>query len=301
MQETLNATTDNSLTGEEFYARAFSRNRGLISEEEQARLRDAVVAVPGMGGMGGVHAATLARTGIGHFRLADFDQFDVHNINRQQGAKASTIGKDKVKVMRDYVQDINPTAEVKIFPEGINESNVDEFLSGADVMIDSLDVFAVHARRLLFQRAKAHGVPVISTGPVGFSVVMMVFSPDGMDYDTFFGLHDGMNEKEMALRFLAGIAGQGPHLKYMNVKGVNPGTGAAPSLGLACQMGGGIAATEAVSLILNRRKPRYVPWISQFDPYARYYKHRYRWWGAKNPLQRLRVAVLKRLMPNFAQ
>ena len=283
-----------------FYDRAFSRNRGLISEEEQQKLKNTRIAIPGMGGMGGVHAAALARTGIGKFTIADFDDFDVHNINRQHGAMASTVGKDKVLVMEKMIKDISSEVDIKVINEAIGHDNIDEFLEDADVMIDALEIFAMDARRLIFKRARELGIPVISIGPIGFGAVLFVFSPTGMDYDTFFGLEDGMSKNEMVLQFIAGIGAQGPHLKYMNMKGVNPSTGAAPSLGLACQIASGIAATEAMSLVLNKRKPKFVPWFAQYDTYSRTYKHHYRWWGAKNPLQRLRMMVLKRMIPILA-
>lgn len=283
-----------------FYNRAFSRNRGLISEGEQQKLKNTRIAIPGMGGMGGVHATALARTGIGKFTIADFDAFDVHNINRQHGAMASTVGKDKALVMEEMIKDINPGADVKVINEAINHNNVDAFLADVDIMIDALEVFAMDARRLIFKRAHELGIPVISIAPIGFSTVLFVFSPTGMDYDTFFGLKDGMTKNEMILRFMAGIAGQGPHLKYMDVKGVNPDTGAAPSLGLACQIGSGIAATEVMNLVLNKRKPKFVPWFAQYDTYSRTYKHRYRWWGARNPFHKMRMSILKRMIPALA-
>lgn len=285
---------------DDFYNRAFSRNRGLISEQEQQILKNTRIAIPGMGGMGGVHAAALARTGIGKFTIADFDEFEVHNINRQHGAMASTDGKDKALVMAEIIKDISPSAEVKVINEAVGHGNIDEFLADVDVVVDALDVFAMDARRLIFKRARELGIPVVSIGPIGFSAVIFVISPTGMDYDTFFGLEDGMSKDEMVLQFMAGIAGQGPHLKYMDVKGVDPGTGAAPSLGLACQIGSGIAATEVISLVLNKRKPKFIPWFAQYDTYSQTYKHRYRWWGAKNPLHRLRMKVLKRMIPALA-
>ncbi len=283
-----------------FYNRAFSRNRGLISEEEQQILKNTRIAIPGMGGMGGVHAAALARTGIGKFTIADFDDFDVHNINRQHGAMSSTVGKDKALVMEEMIKDISPQADIKVINKAIGHDNIDEFLADVDVMIDALEVFAMDARRLIFKRARELGIPVVSIGPIGFSTVLFVFSPTGMDYDTFFGLENGMSQNELILRFMVGIAGQGPHLKYMDVKGINPGTGAAPSLGLACQIGSGIAATEVMSLVLNKRKPKFVPWFAQYDTYSQTYKQRYRWWGAKNPLQRLRMKMLKLMIPALA-
>ena len=68
---------------ESYQSEAFSRNIGLLSPGEQLEISTARVAIPGLGGVGGLHAMTLARCGITKFHLADFDQFEVANINRQ--------------------------------------------------------------------------------------------------------------------------------------------------------------------------------------------------------------------------
>ena len=65
-------------------AEAFERNLGLISPEEQERLAKTTIAIAGCGGVGGVHAHTLARLGIGGFRLCDPDEFSLANFNRQR-------------------------------------------------------------------------------------------------------------------------------------------------------------------------------------------------------------------------
>ncbi len=280
-----------------FYQRAFSRNRGLISEEEQLALKAARVAIPGMGGMGGTHAATLARTGIGHYTVADFDEFDVHNINRQYGAMASTVGKPKASVMASIVKDINPDAQVTVFDTAIDEQNVDEFLADADLVIDALDIFAMAARRLIYRRAREKGLPVLFTAPIGFSAALFLFDPKGMDCDTFFGLNDNMSNNEMVLHFLAGIGGVGPHLKYMDVTQINPETGGAPSVGMACNIGAGMVATEVVNWILQRRTVKAIPWFMHFDPYARHFRQHFRWLGARNPVHQLRLKFLRKKVP----
>ncbi|MFW5425741.1 MAG: ThiF family adenylyltransferase [Methylophagaceae bacterium] len=281
-----------------FYDRAFSRNRGLISEEQQQKLKNTRVAIPGMGGMGGTHAATLARTGIGKFTIADFDEFGVHNINRQYGATVGTVDKDKAQVMANIINDINPGAEVTLINEAIGPDNADDFLADVDVMIDALDVFVMDARLLLYKKARELGIPVISAGPIGFSAVVNVFSPDGMSFEDFFGLEPNMSEKEILLSFFAGIP-MGPHMKYMDLKGVDPASGAAPSLGLACQMGAGMAATEVIRYVLGKGNMKAVPWFFQFDPYAQYYKQHYRWLGGRNPLFKLKKQIVKWKIPNL--
>jgi sulfur-carrier protein adenylyltransferase/sulfurtransferase len=76
---------------------AFARNIGLFSPGEQDRLAQARVAIPGMGGVGGVHLINLVRTGIGRFNLADFDRFEPVNVNRQFGAKVPSFGRPKLR------------------------------------------------------------------------------------------------------------------------------------------------------------------------------------------------------------
>ena len=67
------------------YDTAFSRNIGWVTSPEQAKLRGSRIAIAGLGGVGGAHLFTLARLGIANFNIADFDEFDVHNLNRQTG------------------------------------------------------------------------------------------------------------------------------------------------------------------------------------------------------------------------
>jgi len=103
------------------YARAFSRNIGWVTLDEQARLRAAKVAVAGLGGVGGAHLLTLARLGVGAFHISDFDRFEVHNMNRQVGAQMSTLGRPKAEVLAEMARDINPEAQVESFGDGVTK------------------------------------------------------------------------------------------------------------------------------------------------------------------------------------
>ncbi len=130
------------------YEEAFKRNRGLITEEEQEKLRNSRVAIAGMGGVGGVHLVTLARLGIGNFSIADPDIFELANFNRQFGATLSNLGQNKAEAMARVAIDINPKLDLRVFPDAIEQRNVDTFLSGASLFIDGLDFFAIEARRI---------------------------------------------------------------------------------------------------------------------------------------------------------
>ncbi|WP_457632516.1 ThiF family adenylyltransferase [Oceanithermus desulfurans] len=283
------------------YEAAFVRNLGLIGKAEQQRIREARVAIVGAGGMGSAHAITLARLGVGRFTLADPDVYEVQNFNRQVSATLASLGQNKAEATAAALRQINPEAEVQVIPARVSGENAAAFFEGADVVFDGLDVFAARARRLLFHAAQARGVPVVSAGPIGFGAVWFVWAPGAMPFDRFFGIGDGQGEAEQVLRFLAGIAGQGPQLKYMQTHRVDAETGAAPSVGLAVQIAAGAAAAEFVKFYLGRGARRPLPWLFHFDPYAHHFKRYRRVLGGRDPLFRLRLWVLKRLLPGVRE
>ena len=135
------------------YHEAFSRNIGWLSREEQEVLRTKRVAMAGMGGVGGDHAIRMARLGVGNFSISDLDVFEQANFNRQYGATMATVGEAKVDVMRNTLAAINPEADIRVFPEGINKDNAEAFLEGVDLYIDSLDFF--------YHRYQTHSVSTV--------------------------------------------------------------------------------------------------------------------------------------------
>ena len=143
------------------------------------------VAIPGMGGVGGVHLMTLARLGVGGFAIADADEFSVANFNRQYGANSNTVGSCKATTMADFAKSINPEVQLNVFTELVTKNNVDQFLSGVDILIDSVDFFSIDARRLNFREAKKRGIWAITAGPIGFSTAWLVFDPNGMSFDDY--------------------------------------------------------------------------------------------------------------------
>src|SRR5579863_10378634 len=159
------------------YETAFSRNLGWLTEWEQQALGAKRVAIAGMGGVGGFHLLTLARFGIGAFTIADRDVFELVNFNRQAGATLAAIGRPKVEVMAESALQINPELKMKCFGEGITEQNLDEFLAGADLVIDGLDFFVLPIRRELNARCRQLGIPVINAAPLGMSVGYLIFAP----------------------------------------------------------------------------------------------------------------------------
>ncbi len=272
----------------------YSRNRGLIDEVEQQLLATRCIAIPGLGGVGGIHTATFARLGIGRFHLADLDLFEEANFNRQFGASVDTVGRAKVEVMAEWVAKINPESEVVSFPEGIHAGNIDAFLDGVDLVVDGLDFFALDARRLLFREAAERGIYVITAGPIGFSCAMLVFDPRGTTFDDYFDIHDGQEVFDQRLRFALGLTPRATQLAYMDLGHVDLRSGKGPSLALATDLCAGMAATEAIRILLKRGRPPCAPRYFQFDPYCRIYKKGVMPWGNRNPIQRAKLWYLRR-------
>jgi molybdopterin/thiamine biosynthesis adenylyltransferase/nitroreductase len=245
---------------------AFARNIGLFSPGEQDRLAQARVAIPGMGGVGGVHLINLVRTGIGRFNLADFDRFEPVNVNRQFGARVPSFGRPKLEVMIEEAQGINPFLDITPFPAGLTADNMEAFLTGVDVVLDGLDFFQFEIRRNLFNTARSMGVPVITAGPLGFSSALLVFTPQGMGFDDYFDVGGDLPEEQKYLRFAMGLAPRPTHIGYMDLSRVDLKGGKGPSLNIACQLCSSLAATEAVRIILGKPGLRPVPCFMQFDP-----------------------------------
>ncbi len=275
------------------YDDAVSANRGLISSEEQRTLRGSTVAIPGLGGVGGAHLLTLTRLGVGRFAIADGDTFELRNFNRQVGATMHTIGASKTAVMADLAKAINPELAISTFPE-IDARNVDEFLRGCHVVIDGLDFFRIDARRLLFRRARELGIPVITCGPLGFGVALLVFMPDGPSFDDFLDLRDSMDEREQLLRFAVALAPAALHLPYVDFHYVNLAERRGPSSSIAINLCAAVAATEALAVLLKRRQPLAVPRYAQFDPYRLRFRTGVLRGGNRHPWQRVKLWYLKR-------
>jgi len=94
---------------------AFSRTEMLIGRDAMEKLKEARVAIFGVGGVGAYVVEGLVRSGVGKFLLVDDDCICLTNLNRQLHATRSTVGKSKVEVMRERILDINPNADVAVF------------------------------------------------------------------------------------------------------------------------------------------------------------------------------------------
>ncbi|HEY9311536.1 Rv1355c family protein [Williamsia sp.] len=134
------------------------RNRNKLTVDEQDRAGGLRVGVVGLS-VGHAVAHTLALEGLcGELRLTDFDEIELSNLNRVPGS-VFDIGLNKAVVAARRIAEIDPYLDVRVHQKGVQESTIDEFLDGLDIVIEECDSF--DAKVLVRDRARALGIPVI--------------------------------------------------------------------------------------------------------------------------------------------
>ena len=283
------------------YLEAFDRNIGWVTEAEQQTLRGKRIAIAGLGGVGGAHLLTLTRLGIGRFNLADFDRFEIHNFNRQVGANIHSIGRAKVDVMAEMAASINPELEIRKFPQGVHADNLDDFLAGVDLYVDGLDFFVLDERQRLFDRCARNGIPAITAAPLGMGAALLVFMPGRMTFEEYFRMGDG-SDSEKAARFLIGLSPSMLQMGYLvDPSRVDLVARKGPSTPMACDLCAGIAATEALKVLLGRGGVVAAPRGVHFDAYKNRLRRTWRPGGNSHPMQRALIRIIERRYASTAR
>ena len=144
----------------------FSRTELLLGKEGMERLKNARVAVFGVGGVGGYVCEALVRSGVGSFDLIDDDKVCLTNLNRQIIAARSTVGQYKVDVMKERMLDIKPDVQVETYKCFFLPENADDFpFAEYDYVVDAVDT--VTAKIELVMKCQSMGVPIISSMGAG--------------------------------------------------------------------------------------------------------------------------------------
>lgn len=147
-------------------ASEFSRLELLIGSEGMEKLKNARVAVFGVGGVGSYAVEALARSGIGAIDLIDDDEVSVSNINRQLIALRSTVGRAKVEVAAERIADINPECRVRTYRTFYTPETAGEFdFAQYDYVIDAIDT--VSGKIAIAVQGEKSGTPVISAMGAG--------------------------------------------------------------------------------------------------------------------------------------
>lgn len=142
--------------------RRLLRTEALLGKAGIEKLQNSTVMIVGLGAVGGYALEALARSGIGHLILVDFDVIEETNVNRQILAVGSTIGMLKTEASRERVREINPDCRVEILNLFVNSGTIPELLSHrADIVIDAID--ALNPKCCLMEELYRRDIPFISS------------------------------------------------------------------------------------------------------------------------------------------
>lgn len=176
----------------------FLRTEMLLGSAAIAKLRNARVAVFGLGGVGGYAVEALARSGVGSLDLIDSDRVSVSNLNRQILATHSTVGMLKVDAARNRVLDINPDCVVRAYPIFYTPETADSFdFTRYDYIVDAIDT--VTGKLALVERAMAVNTPIICCMGTGNKLDASAFQVADISKTTMCPLARVMR-KELAKR-----------------------------------------------------------------------------------------------------
>jgi molybdopterin/thiamine biosynthesis adenylyltransferase len=162
--------------GSSMYEKLIERNLGIFAPEEQQRIRDAKVVIIGCGGIGGVVATALARSGLGHFVLYDHDAYQPSNLNRQMSCFTDTLGVNKAIATREAILRINPEADVAVCTEALRPDEIGRAIQMGDVFMPAADDWPLSIAAL--NAAKDLGKPAIMAYPVGALARVSTFLPN---------------------------------------------------------------------------------------------------------------------------
>ncbi len=137
------------------------RTRLLLGDEKLKKLQDATIMIIGCGAVGSYAIEALARAGIGHLKLVDFDTVSISNINRQLFALNSTLGLKKIEVAKSRIFDISSNIKVDTFDLFLDSSNAKDIISNIDFVIDAID--SKYSKIAIYSVCQEKGIPFISS------------------------------------------------------------------------------------------------------------------------------------------
>lgn len=115
-----------------------SVSRKFYSEDQLIKIKNTKIAIAGCGGLGSNCAMLLVRAGFVNFSLVDFDTIELSNLNRQF-YRYNQIGLSKVRTLKNNLLEINPNLNIATLEAKIEDSNIDSFIDGADIVVEAFD------------------------------------------------------------------------------------------------------------------------------------------------------------------
>ena len=218
-----------------------------IEIEGQQKIMDSTMLIIGMGGLGSPTALYLAASGVGHIIIADFDQVELSNLQRQIIHGTSDIGDDKVNSAKAKMLEINPNIKVTIANEIVHDDNLASLIKDVDVVLDGTDNF--ESRFEINKACVEFQKPLVSAAVIRLEGQISVFKGYEKDQPCYQCLYseDG-NENESCVQSgvlapVAGLVGTIQALQAIKVL-----------LGLGDQLCGTLLLVDALDLSFRKVK-----------------------------------------------
>ena len=179
-----------------------------VDVEGQQKIMDSTVLIIGMGGLGSPTALYLAAAGVGHIVIADYDQVELSNLQRQIIHQTKDIGDDKVNSAKNKLTELNPEIKVTIANELIHTDNLNELIKGVDIVLDGTDNF--ESRFEINKVCVENKKPLISAAVVRFEGQVSVFEGHQKNlpcYQCLYSVEGEENESCIENGVLAPVAG----------------------------------------------------------------------------------------------
>lgn len=177
-----------------------------FGEEAQQRLKEATVFVAGAGGLGGPLSYYLAAAGVGTLRVADFDEVELSNLNRQILHSTNDIGTTKADSARSTLSKLNPEINIETYTVRINDTTIEKLAGDATIMVDCLDNIA--SRRVLNRWSIKNAIPIMHAGIDGWNgQLTLLLPPETACMNCLFSESKDTKEEKPVLGAVAGVMG----------------------------------------------------------------------------------------------
>ena len=188
------------------------------------KLKEAEVCILGLGGLGSNVAILLARAGIGHLKLVDFDVVEASNLNRQQ-YRISHIGLKKTEAIKTIIKEINPFVEIETLDIKVDRENIYSIVGDIEIVVEAFDVAETKAMTLEELLAKKNKIVVSASGMSGLGSANEIITrkvrnnfyligDNYSDYEEYSGIMStrvmlcAAHQANMVLRLILGEKGE---------------------------------------------------------------------------------------------
>ncbi|MES2436948.1 MAG: ThiF family adenylyltransferase [Patescibacteria group bacterium] len=262
-------TVVKSVNEDYYYILRTSRNKDIISHEDQIKYRNSKIGIAGLSVGSAVVAALTITGGPKNIKISDFDTVETTNLNRIR-AKLIDIGKIKTEITAREVWDIDPFAELELWSNGLSNENMLEFITQPklDIFIDEFEDIGLKIKSRIICRENR--IPVLMATDNGDNVLLDVERFDiEMNRPIFHGLIEESEFKDLQkidfktwLRLATKIVG--PEYLPLNMQksilNIGKTIPSVPQLGSTAMTAGGAIVYAARKIICNSNMPsgRYV-------------------------------------------